>query len=68
MSQAPPVRAKVRIIDEFKGVIDVTWEFSEDDARKVVEIAPSVARLYFGHNTGPQLQEALQKALLESLE
>lgn len=51
------------IDDEFTGPVTLTTSLSHEDARKVADWTPSVARLYLGHNVGFDMQAAIRTAL-----
>lgn len=56
------VHVRVPIADE-NGAVSVEYTLSEEDARTVAAWPSSVARLYLGHTTGPEVQYALKLAL-----
>lgn len=53
----------VTVHDEFLGDIAMKILVSPSDAVKIRDMGSSVARLYFGHETGPTIQDALRQAL-----
>lgn len=57
------VFVRYTIDDEFTGPVTLTTSLSHEDARKVADWTPSVARLYLGHNTGFDMQAAIRTAL-----
>lgn len=57
------VFVRYTVDDEFTGPVTLTTSLSHEDARKVADWTPSVARLYLGHNVGFDMQQAIRQAM-----
>jgi len=59
------IRASYTVDDELTGPVEVTLSLTPEHAYRVAHWAPSVARLYLGHEAGPVIQDAIRKALAD---
>lgn len=59
-----PLHVRYTIQDEFVGPIDVEVSVTVEDAKCIAKLGDSVARLYFGHEYGVDIREALRGQLV----